>query len=263
MRKASFILLFSLFAFCIIAQDNIPKIDYSPFSSGEKIKYDVYYHWGIIWKKAAQGILNIEKDYEGDNEVFKSSLACKTLSFADKILKVRDTLISITTPDIKPLYYEKIANEGNYKATDILKYIYPENSDSVGGDIILIRRKREPSRDTVWTIGKPYDMLSVFYMLRTVEYKALDLNTCFDVPIFTGRKVITMKVTYIGRTNVELKNKKTYDSYLLNLNFLNDSNLKDEDPPINVWLSTDKRRIPLKVEGKLPVGSLQAEYNGK
>ena len=172
---------------------------------------------------------------------------------------VRDTLNSYTTLNITPLYYDKIANEGNYQAKDILKYIYPESGDSVGGDITLIRKKRAPWNGVVWSEGKPYDMLSVFYYLRTLEYRSLDLDQVIDIPIFTGRKVIIMKVKYIGRTIVELKNKKSYEAFRLNLNFVNDVNLKDEDPPIDVWLSTDKKRVPLKVEGKLPVGSLQAE----
>ena len=262
MKRILFLIISALFVICGNADNNIPRIDYLPFKSGESIQYDVYYHWGIIWKKAAQGTLLINDSRYNDKNALKSSLACRTLAFADKILKVRDTLNSITTTNIKPLYYEKIANEGNYRATDILKYIYIQNSDSVGGDITLIRKKRDPSNDTVWTTGTPYDMLSVFYFLRTVEYRALDLNSSFDIPIFTGRKVITMRVTYIGRTIVELKNKSFHESYRINLNFLNDDNLKDEDPPIDVWLSSDNRRIPLKVEGKLPIGSLQAEYAG-
>ena len=157
MKRILFLIISALFVICGNADNNIPRIDYLPFKSGESIQYDVYYHWGIIWKKAAQGTLLINDSRYNDKNALKSSLACRTLAFADKILKVRDTLNSITTTNIKPLYYEKIANEGNYRATDILKYIYIQNSDSVGGDITLIRKKRDPSNDTVWTTGTPYD----------------------------------------------------------------------------------------------------------
>ncbi len=259
MRKA-FLIILSLIFFCNInAEKKIPTIDNLPFSDGEEIQYEIYYHWGLIWKKAAKGTLNIKSSTYQGKSVYQSSLACQTLAFADKILRVRDTLNSYTTKDIKPLYYDKIANEGKYTATDILRYIYPANSDSVGGEITLIRKNRDPWTGIIWTTGHPYDMLSVFYYLRTIKYRSLDLNETFDIPIFTGRKIITMKVKFIGRTIVELKNKKTYEAFRLNLNFINDSHLKDDDPPIDVWLSTDENRIPLKVEGKLPLGSLQAE----
>ena len=248
MRKAAISIILILFVCRAFCSSEVRQIDYLPFENGEKIQYDVYYHWGIIWKKAARGILDI-KYSEYDGKVgFKSTLACQTLTFADKILRVRDTLNSYTTLNITPLYYDKIANEGNYQAKDILKYIYPESGDSVGGDITLIRKKRAPWNGVVWSEGKPYDMLSVFYYLRTLEYRSLDLDQVIDIPIFTGRKVIIMKVKYIGRTIVELKNKKSYEAFRLNLNFVNDVNLKDEDPPIDVWLSTDKKRVPLKVE---------------
>ena len=244
--------------FLTICTSNVRSQSLLPFYPGEVLRYDVYYHWGLIWKKAAQGTLKVEESTFKGEDVFKMNLAVKTLSFADKIMKVRDTLNSVTTRNVVPLYYEKVANEGNHKSKDILSYIY-ENGKT-GGDIRLKRRNKADYRDTLWLETAAYDMLSVFYYLRMINFRAFDRFQTIELPIYTGRKRIIMKVTYIGRNVVVLKNKKKYESLQLNLSFVNDTNLKDDDPPIEVWLSADERRIPLKVEGKLPLGSLQAEY---
>ncbi|MEG0950186.1 MAG: DUF3108 domain-containing protein [Bacteroidales bacterium] len=231
-----------------------------PFTSGETLCYDIYYHWGIIWKKAAQGTLKVKDAHYQGKEAYKMKLSCQTLSFADKIMRVRDTLNSYTTRTVQPLYYDKIAHEGNYTSKDCLSYLYKEGK--TGGKVTLYRKNREPRDTLLWVKGQAFDMLSVFYFLRMADLRSFKMYQTINVPIFTGRKVITMNVKYMGRTLVTLRNKKQYPAYRLNLSFLNDDNLKDEDPPIQVWLSDDDRKIPLKVEGKLPLGSLQAEYCG-
>jgi hypothetical protein len=105
-------------------------------------------------------------------------------------------------------------------------------------------------------------MLSVFYHLRTLDYSKFKMGQTVSVPIVTGRKCIFMDVKYMGRTLASLRNKKQFSAYRLYLSFRNDNNLKEDDDPIEVWLSDDTRKIPLKVQGKLPIGSLQAEYSG-
>lgn len=231
------------------------------FESGETLHYDIFYHWGIIWKKAARGTLHLKEACYRGQDAYHMNLACKTLSFADKIMRVRDTLNAYTTRGVLPLHYEKISNEGSYWGKDVLDYIY--RSNKTGGKVEIFRRNR-PTRDTInWIPTHGYDMLSVFYYLRTLDYNNFKLFHTIALPIFTGRKVITMNVKYMGKTIVTLRNKKQWHAYRFNLSFVNDDNLKDEDPPIEVWMSNDKRKIPLKVEGKLPLGSLQAEYSGK
>ena len=63
----------------------------------------------------------------------------------------------------------------------------------------------------------------------------------------------------MGIAPVKLRNKKIYNSYHLYISFVNEKNFKDQDDPIEVWLSKDHEKIPLKVKGKLPIGSLEAE----
>lgn len=230
-----------------------------PFSPGEKIHYDIYYHWGLIWKKAGEGSLGVNHTTYKGQQALKMYLHGQTLNFADKMLKVRDTLNLITTHEMVPLYYSKVANEGSHWGKDILHYSY-DKKDLTTGKVRILRNSREPYDTIVHANGQGYDMLSVFYYLRMLDYSGLNLYEVTTVPIFTGRKQVKMKVKYMGRTVVKLRSKKEFSSYRLNLSFVNDDNLKESDDPIEVWLSDDARRIPLKVEGKLPIGSLQAEY---
>ncbi len=229
------------------------------FESGETLFYRIYYKWGFIWKEAANGALLAERSvYEG-NDVYKMSLACKTLSFIDKIMPVRDTLNAITTLDVKPLYYSKITNEGSYRGKDFLKYRYEDGR--YGGDVRIVRENKEDALSTVWSDIQPYDMLSVFYYLRYMNFTDMKMNQITDIPIITKDRLTMMRVKYMGQTIAKLHNGREYPAYKIYISFLNDKNLDEQDHPIEVWMSNDNRKIPIRMVGKLPVGSLQAEWD--
>ena len=118
-----------------------------PFQAGEKINYDIYYHWGIIWKKAGTGSLSVvDAEYDG-KPAYKMNLYGRTLAIADKLMRVRDTLEAYTDTDIRPLYYAKIANEGSYWAKDEVFYSYENNKNKAY--VNLKRRKREDRDSTI------------------------------------------------------------------------------------------------------------------
>ena len=251
MKKLFLLIIFVLPA-CLFAQ-------FLPFKSGEKLDYDIFYHWGIIWKRAGTATLTVEDSEYKDEPAYKMQLNGRTLAFADKIMRVRDTLVAYTNHELQPLYYAKISNEGSFWGKDQNFYSYPD--EGITNAYVTVDRKKRPSRDSLLTLeGQAFDMLTVFYYLRILDYSRLAPNTLISIPIFTGRKLITMLVRYKGETNVKLRNKSQFPSYRLNLSFVNDDSFKEDDDPIEVWLSADSQKIPLKVEGKLPIGSLQAEY---
>ncbi len=256
------VLLCFLFTSPTIAQDTIKNNTTTTpagFESGETLFYRIYFKWGFIWKEAANGELFAERSvYEG-KDVYRMSLACKTLNFVDKIMPVRDTLNAITSLEVQPLFYSKITNEGSYRGKDFLKYRYDDGR--FGGDVRIVRENRPDALSTLWSEAQPYDMLSVFYYLRYMDFKKLDMYETVDIPIITKDRLTMMRVKYMGQTIAKLHNGKEYPSYKIYISFLNDKNLDEQDHPIEVWMSNDDRKIPIRMVGKLPIGSLQAEWD--
>ena len=56
--------------------------------------------------------------------------------------------------------------------------------------------------------------------------------------------------------------KKKYNAYYVTFTFTSDGK-KETSDPIQAWISADSRLIPLKLIGKLKVGSIQIYYTGK
>ena len=86
--------------------------------SSETLNYEIVYHWGMIWKHAADATLSIHKSGNG----YKAQLTGKTRSWADKVYPVRDTLKCTLNSELKPLVYEKLTHEKDYYARDVVKF---------------------------------------------------------------------------------------------------------------------------------------------
>ena len=94
-------------------------------SENEKLNYVVTYKWGLIQKDA--GDVEITKKPKGNG--YELRLVAKTKPWADKIYKLRDTLVSVTEKEhYRPLHYTYIAHEKNKYRKDDISFTYLGNA---------------------------------------------------------------------------------------------------------------------------------------
>ncbi len=229
-----------------------------PFSKGERLKYNIYYQWGFIWKKAAEATLITQETIFQSDKVLQMRLAARTTSFFDNFLRVRDTLVSLTSPELQPKYYAKITNEGKYHGKDDLFYIYNGNGKISTRSRTFRDRKLKSDTTMVHTSVQLFDMLSVFYYIRTLNLAGMKKNQVVPIIIVSGIKPYNVKVTYNGETSLETPDDKTYQTYKLTLSL--ESSKGKED--MNLWMSKDAQRLPILLSAKLPLGSMKAFFEG-
>lgn len=223
----------------------------------ESLKYDIVYHWGLIWKHAASATLNINND----GSHYNASLYARTISWADKIYRVRDTLsCNIKKDGLRPIKYVKSSHEGKHYGKDIVKYSYA--ADSSTANCTVIRKDKETKYVTLQSQGQAYDMLSVFYYLRALDYDKFKQEGKLKTTIFSGRKKENLTVKFIKQETVKLRDKSSHDSYHITFTFTQDGQKKSSDD-IHCWISTDDRHIPLLLKGSVSVGEVRVYYNGK
>lgn len=225
-------------------------------TAGEVLRYDVVYQWGVIWKHAADAKLTIKRTSSGYNAM----LTGKTRSWADKVYPVRDTLKCAMNAAKLPLRYEKLTHEDTYYARDVVKYTHIGNATSAR----CTRYRVDKPAETInlSTPGTAYDMLSVFYMLRDVNYDNMALGSKIKTVIFSGKEQETLTITYKGREKVKLRDGSSPNSYHLIFKFTRHGGTESSEG-INAWMSTDDRHIPLLLVGKLPVGEVKVYYRTK
>ena len=231
----------------------------APSFQNETLKYIISYKWGLIHKDAGEATLTLRKNGANYNVV----LAAKTQPWADKLYKVRDTLrTTIRAVDLKPLSYTKITHEKNTYKKDEIKYSYSGGvTKGVSKRYRYDKGKPTVTEKTFTSSGPTYDMLSVFYYLRGLDYSALSKNKIYTATILSGKQKETIKIRNMGIEKIKLKNGTTKEAYHIRFNFTRDGGKKSSDD-MDTWISTDSRHIPLYLTGKLPVGEIRAYFVG-
>lgn len=227
--------------------------------SNESLKYVITYKWGLIHKDAADATLSLRN--QGNNYVM--TLTAKTKPWADRIFEVRDTLRSVAQKNgFRPLNYTKISHEGGKYAKDEIKYTYSGNT-VLGSS----KKTREKNGQTVHSTASmhaqnaAYDMLSIFYYLRMIDYDRLKSGEVFKTTVFSGSKSETLSVKSLGTETVTLRDKSKRRARKIEFTFTSKGKKKSSDD-IECWISDDSSHIPLLLIGKLPIGQVRVYYTG-
>lgn len=255
MKKILSLVIICLVASLVSPASAITKAKESKLE--ETLNYDVYYHWGFIWKKAGSGVLSLADEKANDGTSRKHGKLCgRTLNFVESLMKVRDTLECWYNPEtITPIEYCKLTHEGSYNATE--RNYYRTVGDSTRCDIYRWRSKKGNDRKSVATYGEAYDMLTIFYKVRSLDFENMKPGQKFKYYIVAGIKGKWMNATYLGKSTCTLRSGKEYPAYRLEFTFES----KDSDStPLQVWLSREPDHRPLSVVIQLKrIGSIQGE----
>lgn len=228
--------------------------------ANERLKYVISYKWGVIHKDAGEASLSLRNS--GAN--YHVMLAARTKPWADKFYSVRDTLLgTIRKSGLKPLSYQKITHEKGKYAKDEIFYTHS------GASTVGKARRHRPDdsgninikEKTLSASGPVYDMLSIFYYLRQIDYSALNKNKVYVATVFSGNKKEKITIKSLGIQKIKLRDKSTREAYHIKFNFTQEGGKKSSDD-MDTWISTDSRHIPLYLVGKLPVGEVRAYFMG-
>lgn len=230
----------------------------APDIKDENLHYVISYKWGLIHKDAGEATLSLRN--RGQN--YDIMLAAKTKPWADKFYQVRDTLMGkIRKSDFKAMSYTKIAHEDGKYGRDVISYSY--SGKQVTGVCKRYKKNKKgevsTSSKTLTASGPVYDMLSVFYYLREIDYESLEKNKVLKATVFSGSKAETITIHLVGKEKIKLRNKAEREAYHITFNFTTGGKKKSSDD-IDTWISTDSSHIPLYLTGSLPVGQVRAYY---
>lgn len=229
----------------------------------ESLHYNVMFKWGLINKKAGQATLTLNA---GANGQYDSQLVAASESWADRFYRLRDTLNGRMDlrESIKPIFYEKIAHEGNEYKHDYVSYDYSTPGTVVGHCTRKVVKKGELAVDETREMEaqeRAVDMLTSFYYMRTLPFSQMNPGDERKIDIFSGKQKEILTIKYIGEDVVRIDDVD-YNTYHIRFTFTRKGGTKTSDD-MDAWISTSEHRIPLKMEGKLPVGKVRCFYDGQ
>ncbi|CAN2041825.1 DUF3108 domain-containing protein [Candidatus Magnetomoraceae bacterium gMMP-15] len=223
----------------------------SLFEPGERLTFVL--KWGII--PAGEAVLET-----GQHEIINNELArhfiitAKSNSFVDIFYKVRDRIDGYTDMEMThSVLYKKKQREGSTKRDVIVTFDW-KNLKAQYKNTYKNNKKVEK---TISLSEGAFDPLSAFYYIRSCDLKQ---NIEINHPITDGKKCVTGSVKVIKREKITVESG-TYDTYLIepDLKHVGGVFEKSSDAKIKVWITADKRRIPVKVKSKVAVGSFVGE----
>lgn len=229
--------------------------------NNEHLYYKVTYKWGLIQKQAGNAEFILKKN----GAEYHAKLLAASLPWADRFFQVRDTLTGVMrADDLAPLKYVKTTSEGGVYRRDVLNYTYGHDNTITAHATRYKKKKNTPAEqsDTVLTAQAPgTDMLSVFYHARRLPFDTMTPGTVAYAKIFSGYKIEDLGITYEGVEDVKVNGEK-YPCYKIGFVFTS-SRIKNSSAPMTAWISTGPERVPVKLQGELPVGKIQVILNEK
>lgn len=211
----------------------------------EKLLFNVIWGgWGFRWITAGQATLELLPT-ASPTEWKIQSLAWNN-GFFQSIYPVRDTVTSIIdSRGIYPIRFDKRLHEGSYHAAISARYDQAAH--------IL------KTQDTSLTIEPfTHDVLSAFYFIRTRKIRPGDT---LDLAAVSGKKKYNLKVLCHGRENITVPagNFRT----LVVEPVLKGDGLFKAKGKLTIWVTDDEFHTPVRMQSKIPVGSIKAELVSK
>jgi hypothetical protein len=217
-----------------------------PFSPGEKLTFEV--SWGFI--PAGIGVLEIfPMERINGVQSYHFVMTARTYPIIDLFYKVRDRIDAYTDASMtRSMLYKKQKEEKSNRDV-VVTFDWGEQQAQYSNFGV--------SNTPIPIKPGSFDPLSVFYAFRLHHLRE---NMEIQAHVTDGKRCVTGKVIIIGRETVKVPGG-TYDTFLAEpeLRHIRGVFRKSNNTKLQIWVSADHRRIPVKIRGKVSVGSFVAE----
>lgn len=220
----------------------------------ETLKYVISYKWGLVHKDAGEATLSLR--VKGDH--YYATLTARTKPWADRFFQVRDTLrATMQVSKMRPLRYEKVSHEGGKYNRDIITYTYQGGTTKAGVQRVKVRDgKTKKTTKSFSTRFEAFDMLSIFYYVRSMDFAKLPKGRSVKKVIFSGSNAEFITIRNIGIQTLKLRSGKKVTAYHIKFSFTDDGG-KRSSGDMDTWVSTTAPYIPYQLEGDLPIGKVK------
>jgi hypothetical protein len=228
--------------------DSSQAAENMPFQPGEKLYFRVY--WTVV--QAGEFTLEVLPMENLDNKpVYHFVMTAATFPFIDLFYKVRDRVESYTDQDMSHALLYKEKKEGKRSKKVSITYDW----EKLQAQYIEDGKKRK----SVALQPGAFDPLSIFYFFRMQDLKE---NLEITRPVSDGKDCIMGKAYVIKKEKVKVAGG-LFDTYLVEPQMEQIGGVFQKSPgaKLQIWVTADERRIPVKIKSQVAVGSFSAELD--
>lgn len=231
------------------AQKKFREFPNTAFKTGEVLKFRA--HYGFI--DAGIATLEVGKEFKnfGSRKCYYIIGKGYSVGAFDWFFKIRDHFETYLDADaMMPWIFSRNINEGGYKFIQNMKFNHYNNTVT--------------SETGTYTLPEySQDIVSSFYYARCLDYTNAKMNEEFEVPAFIDTSIIPMRIKFVGRE--KLTTKLGTFNCLKFKPLLQVGRVFKAKEEMTIWFTDDKNHIPVRLESKILVGSVQMdlmEYSG-
>ena len=223
------------------------EVSRTPFFKGERLFFHL--RWGVI--SAGEATLEVVSDPSAaDTEHFRFVMTARTTPFIDRFYKVRNRMESVTDGKMtRSLFFDKNQNEGRSSKVAQVRFDWSRNESCYFS--------QERCKYTLLLPPGTFDPLSAFYYVRSLP---LEDQFSIERPVTDGKKCILGRAKVLRREMVTVP-MGTFDTYLLEPEIEQVGGVfkKSKGAKIYIWVTADERKIPVKLQSKVIIGSFVGE----
>lgn len=253
-RWLGFMVLLCRVALCLCQDQTKCAFENTAFVAGENLECNFYFNWKFVWVKAGAANLSVTRTVYQSKPALCMRLLSSTNSRADAFFKMRDTLETIFTPQLQPLYYRKGSLEGKRYRVDEIFYSYEE------GKVMLHQRRQRSDRSLSEQFDTlehcVYDMMSLLARARSFDYASLKKGAELIYPVATGTTIENQKLIYKGKKTVKSDDDKQ-KFRCLEISLVAQKKGKDREL-ITFYVTDDNNHLPVLLDLNLNFGSAKA-----
>ena len=239
--------------FSAVSADGPPRA----FAPGEKLTFAL--KWGFI--PAGRAVLEVQsmKVVNGVPS-YHFVMQAKTNAIIDSIYRYRSRVDAYADRHLtRSLHYHKKTEFGVKTKEDTVRFDWVTNEARFNrkgtypgeNPVVQTEQRRIP------LMQGTFDPLSVFYYTRQLQ---VGPGAPIERPVSDGRKCVMATAMILRRENLRI-NGREYDTYLVepDLKHVGGVFEKSKDAKIQLWVTADERRIPVKIRSKVFVGHFTGE----
>ncbi len=250
MKKTSLLLtiLFTL-TLTVKAQVSYRKILNESFKRGEKLTYRI--HYGFVDAAVATIEITDENKKFADRNTLHVVGIGKSKGSFDFFFKIRDRYETyIDEEALIPWFFGRRIDEGGYRMSQDYIFYHGQKKVNANGKMIDIWQNTQ-------------DMLSGFYLARTMDLSNAKEGQIFSVPTVVDGEMYNLQIKFKGRESIKSPWGKI--RCLKFVPVLQKGRIFKHEEDMIVWLSDDKNHIPIRAKADILFGSLKMDlisYNG-
>ncbi|MEW5908270.1 MAG: DUF3108 domain-containing protein [Thermodesulfobacteriota bacterium] len=217
------------------------------FAPGEKLTFQM--KWSFM--PVGEAVMEVLPMKSMNGVIaYHFSVTARSNPFVDMFYKVRDRIDAFADREMtRSVHYQQSQEEGTTRREITVNFDLKKNRAEYSD----FGKRLKP----IPLIPGTFDPLSVFYYAR---FQELETGLVMEKPVTDGKRCVIGRATVIRREKIKIKGKP-FDTYLLEPRCEEIRGVFEKSPgaKVEVWVTADAYKIPIRVRSKVIVGSFIGE----